>query len=90
MAIVFNATFSSMVVTFIGGENRSTRWKPPLSQVTDKLYHIMLYRVHIAWGGFELKTLFVIGTDCTGYKYNDYTITTTTVTYLCKDSHWTW
>jgi hypothetical protein len=35
-----------------------------LSQVTDKLYHIMLYTS--PWKRFELTTSVIIGTDCKG------------------------
>ena len=48
-----------------------------LSQVTNKLYHIMLYTS--PWSRFELTTSEMIGTDCTGScKSNYHTITTTT------------
>ena len=41
-----------------------------LTQVTDKLYHIMLYTSN--WAGVEPTTSVVIGTDCIG-SYNSKT-----------------
>jgi hypothetical protein len=43
------------------------------------LYHMILYRVHLAWAGFELTTLVAIGTDCICcYTSNYQTMTTKT------------
>ena len=52
-----------------------------LSQVTDKLYQIMLYTS--PWSRFELTTSVVIGTDCIGScKSNSHTITATMARYI--------
>jgi len=76
--MVFNATFNNISViswrsvllveeTGVPRENH----RP----VTDKLYHIMLFRT-----GFEVTTLVVIGTDCTGSCKSNYHMITTTTT----------
>ena len=59
--MAFNATFNNISVTLwrsvllveetgVPGENNR------LTQVTDKFYHIILYRVFLAWAGFDLTT----------------------------------
>ena len=84
--IVLNTTFNNIsvvvyivVVSFIGGWNLEKN--KDLPHVTDKLYHIILYWVHIALAGIELATLVMRDTDCIcSYKSNCHTITNTTGT----------
>ena len=78
--MVFNATLNNISVilwmpvllmeeTGVPGENH----RPA------KLFQIMLFQVNLAWAGFELKLVVVIGTDIiSSYKSNYHMITTTT------------
>ena len=91
-----NATFNNISVISWGqflmveetGGPGETHW--PLPQVTDKLYHIILYS--LPWVGVEPITSVVIGTNCiSSCKSNYHTITTRmdsldSLEYTCASS----
>jgi hypothetical protein len=80
VVMVFNTTFINIlvVVSFIGGENRSTRRKPPICHNSNVITQCCIEYTSL-WTGFEFTTLIMICTDCIGScKSNYHTITTTT------------
>ena len=82
--MVFNAIFDNIWWWALLVEK--TGETSDLSQVTVKLYHIMLYTS--PWSRFELTTSVVIGTDCVGSCKSSYhTITTTTDTVTSNSQH---
>jgi len=80
--MVFNATFNNISVLSLRSVLLVEKTGYPqkttdLPQVTDTLYSIMLYQVHLVWVGFELTTKVVIGTDrICSCKSNYHQITT--------------
>jgi hypothetical protein len=93
--MVFNATFNNisviswrsvLLVEETGGPRENHR--PVASQVSDKLYHIMLYTSPFL--RFKPTTSVVICTDCIGCCKSNYHTITATTTSGCNDTTFSW
>ena len=67
-------------VSFIGGRNRSTRWKPQTyRKLLTNFITLCCIEYTSPWTEFELTTLVVIGTDCIDCGESNYHMIMTTM-----------
>ena len=84
--MVFNATFSNISVISLFKSVLLVEKTTDLSQVTDKLYHLMLYTSPCS--RFELTTSVVIGTDCIGSCKSNHDSPYLSFKYVCHEPNY--
>jgi hypothetical protein len=91
--MLFNATFNDISVILWRSvlwvdETKVPRENHRLATSHCQTIHIMLHRVHLAWVGFKLTTLLVIGTHCICNCKSNYHMTMTTTAPYKSEKNW--